>query len=147
MNLIRFDPIREMDQLFNRPLSAFLARWPRSTMETDEEMGWTPALDVSETDSEYLVRADLPAVEKDNISVTIEGDVLTISGERKFDHIDQNERVHRRESFRGMFSRSLSLPDDVSATGIRAENKDGVLTVHVPKTKSERAKAIEIKIQ
>ena len=61
--------------------------------------------------------------------------------------MEKSEKVHRRESFRGMFSRSLSMPDDVNADGIRAESKDGVLTVHIPKVKSERAKAIEIKVR
>ena len=98
-------------------------------------------LDVSETDAEYLVRADLPAVKKEDVSVTVENDAVTIAGERKFDKEEKSERVHRRESFRGLFSRSLSLPDNVDANGIRAESKDGVLTVHIPKTKSERLPA------
>jgi HSP20 family protein len=148
MNLVRWDPIRQMDQYFSRPLAGFLGRWPQMTTETEGEVSaWAPALDVSETDSEYLVRADLPAVKKDDVSVTIDNDVLTIAGERKFDREEKSEKVHRRESFRGMFSRSLSLPDNANASGVRAESKDGVLTVHVPKTKTERAKAIEIKVQ
>ena len=77
----------------------------------------------------------------------IDNDVLTISGERKFDKEEKSEKVHRRESFRGMFSRSLSLPEDVNASGVRADSRDGVLTIHVPKTKVERTKAIEIKVQ
>ncbi len=102
---------------------------------------------MSETDSEYLVRADLPAVKKEDVSVTVDDDGVTISGERKFEREEKSERVHRRESFCGKFSRSLSLPDNANAGGIRAESKDGVLTVHIPKTKSERSKAIEIKVQ
>jgi HSP20 family protein len=127
-----------------------MGRWPRMTTTTeadDEVSAWTPALDVSETDAEYLVRAELPAVKKEDVNVTIDDDVLTIAGERKFDKEEKSEKVHRRESFRGMFSRSLSLPDDANASGIRAESRDGVLTVHVPKTKTERSKAIEIKVQ
>jgi HSP20 family protein len=148
MNLVRWDPVREMDQLLSRPLGTLMGRWPRMTTEVDDEVSaWTPALDVSETDAEYLVRAELPAVKKEDVSVTIDDDVLTIAGERKFDKDDKSEKVHRRESFRGMFSRSLSLPDDANASGIRAESRDGVLTVHVPKTKIERTKAIEIKVQ
>jgi HSP20 family protein len=102
---------------------------------------------VSETESEYLVRADLPAVKKDDLRVTIDNDVLTIAGDRKFEKAEQSEKIHRRESLRGTFSRSLSLPENVNSLEIRAESSDGVLTVHVPKTKSERAKAIEIKVQ
>jgi len=148
MNLVRWDPIREIDQFFSRPLGSFMGRWPRLAAETDDEVSaWTPTLDVSETDSEYLVRADLPAVKREDVSVSIDDDVLTIAGERKFDKDEKSEKVHRRESFRGMFSRSLSLPDNANASGVRAESKDGVLTVHVPKTKAERTKTIEIKVQ
>lgn len=147
MNLVRWDPIREMDQLFSRPLGTFMGRWHRLPETDDAEPIWAPTLDVSEADGEYLVRADLPAVKKEDVSVTIDNDILTIAGERKFDKEEKSERVHRRESFRGMFSRSVSLPANADAGGIRAESKDGVLTVHIPKTKNEKAKAIEIKIQ
>jgi HSP20 family protein len=136
-----------MDQFFG-PLGSFMGRWPRLAADTDDrDSAWTPTLDVSETDSEYLVRADLPAVKKEDLSVTVDNDAVTIAGERKFDKEEKSERVHRRECFRGMFSRSLSLPENAEASGIRAESKDGVLTVHIPKTKSERSKAIEIKVQ
>jgi len=148
MNLVRWDPIREMDQFFARPLASFMGRWPRFAAERDDrESAWTPTLDMSETDSEYLVRADLPAVKKEDLSVTVDDDAVTIAGERKFDKEEKSERVHRRECFRGVFSRSLSLPDNTDERGIRAESKDGVLTVHIPKTKSERSKALEIKVQ
>jgi HSP20 family protein len=148
MNLVRWDPIREIDLFFSRPIGSFLSRGPRLAAETGDEVSvWTPTLDVSETDSEYLVRADLPAVKKEDVSVSINDDVLTIAGERKFDKEEKSEKVHRRESFRGMFSRSLSLPDNANASGVRAESRDGVLTVHVPKTTAERTKAIEIKVQ
>jgi len=147
MNIVRWDPIHEMDQFFSRPLGNLMfGRWQRSTVD-DGESAWTPTLDVSETEVEYLVRADLPAVKKEDVSVTIENDVLTIAGERKFDKVEDSERVHRRESAHGVFSRSLSLPENANAGGIRAESKDGVLTVHVPKAKVERTKAVEIKVQ
>jgi HSP20 family protein len=149
MNIVSWDPMLDVDQLFSRPLGGLLmGRWPRSLMKSEVgEAVWTPTLDVSETDAEYLVRADLPAVRKEDVSVTIEDDVLTIAGERKFEKQESSEKVHRRESIRGIFSRSLSLPDNANATGIRAESTDGVLTVHVPKTRAERTKAIEIKVQ
>ena len=149
MNLVRWDPLYEMDQFFSRPLSSYMGLRPRLTTETDDDApsAWTPTLDVSETEGEFLIRADLPSVKKDDVSVTIDNDVLTIAGERKFEKAEQSEKVHRRESLRGTFSRSLSLPDNVNRSDIHAESRDGVLTVHVPKTKSERARAIEIKVQ
>jgi HSP20 family protein len=148
MNLVRWDPIREMDQFFGQPIGRFIVRGSR--LATDEEEGvsaWAPTFDVSETDSEYLVRADLPAVKKEDVSVTIDSDILTIAGERKFDKVENSEKVHRRESLCGMFSRSLSLPENADENGVRAESKDGVLTVHVPKSKVGRTKSIEIKVQ
>jgi len=146
MNLVNWDPVREMDRFFGR--GSLMSRLSGQTAGMDTEVSaWTPTFDITETDSEYLVRADLPAVQKEDVNITIENDVLTIAGERKFDKEEKSEKVHRRESFRGMFSRSLSLPDNVNASGIRAESKDGVLTVHVPKSKGEQAKAIQIKIQ
>lgn len=149
MNLVRWDPLYEMDQFFSRPLSSYMGLRPRLTTETDDDApsAWTPTLDVSETEGEFLIRADLPSVKKDDVSVTIDDDVLTIAGERKFEKVEPSEKVHRRESLRGTFSRSLSLPDNVNRSDIHAESRDGVLTVHVPKTKSERARAIEIKVQ
>jgi HSP20 family protein len=148
MNLVRWDAIREMDQFFARPLGSFMGRLQHVATDADAaESAWTPTLDVSETDSEYVVRADLPAVKKEDVSVTVDQDAVTIAGERKFDKEEKSERMHRRECYRGTFSRSLSLPDNADANGIRAESKDGVLTVRIPKTKSERSKAIEIKVQ
>src|SRR5579864_8356922 len=107
MNVVRWDPIQELNQFFSRPLgSLMLGRGPsRSVSETDNaESGWVPSLDVSETEAEYLVRADLPAVKKGDVSVTIDNDVLTIAGERKFAKTEDSEKVHRRESLRGIFS-------------------------------------------
>jgi HSP20 family protein len=149
MNLVRWDPLYERDQFFSRPLGRFMGPWTRLTTETDDDApsAWTPTLDVSETEGEFLVRADLPAVKRDDVSVTIDNDVLTIAGERKFEKVEQSEKIHRRESLRGSFSRSLSLPDNVNRSDIHAESRDGVLTIHVLKTKSERAKAIEINVQ
>jgi CheY-like chemotaxis protein len=103
MNLVRWDPLSEVDQVISRPISSYLGRGPRLTTETDDDAPsvWTPTLDVSETDGEYLARADRPTVKKNDVSVTIDNDVLTIAGERKFEKAEQSEKVHRRESLRG----------------------------------------------
>lgn len=148
MNIARWDAIREMDQFFSLPIGSFITRRHRPATGTEESDGaWTPTLDVSETEDEYLVRADLPSVKKEDVSVMLDNDVLTIAGERKLDKEDKSEKVHRRESLRGMFTRSLSLPENVNASGVRADSKDGVLTIRIPKSKVERTKAIEIKVQ
>jgi len=108
---------------------------------------WAPSADISETDKEFLVRAELPAVKKEDVRVTIDGQMLTIEGERKQEKEDKTEKYHRVESFHGTFSRSFSLPDNISTDGIRCESKDGVLVVHIPKVQAAAAKAKQIKVE
>ena len=84
---------------------------------------------------------------KDDVHVTIDGDMLTISGERKQKTEETKEKVHRIETVYGRFSRSFTLPDNADTASIRAESKDGVITVHVAKTKVERKKSTQIKVQ
>jgi HSP20 family protein len=105
---------------------------------------WAPTADISETDKEYLIRAELPAVKKEDVRVTIERGMLTIEGERKHQSEEKSEKLHRIESFYGTFSRSFSLPENVNADAIRCESKDGVLTVHIPKIEKEKPKQIVV---
>jgi HSP20 family protein len=136
-------------------MDRFMARmnpaqfWPsgRALPEfTDSKLQWAPSADISETDQEYLVRAELPAVQKEDVHVTLEDGVLTIRGERRQRQTEKTEKFHRVESFSGEFSRSFSLPDDADATGVRAESKDGVLTVHIPKRAVARPAPLQIKV-
>jgi HSP20 family protein len=147
MALIRWEPFGSSDFGFNRMPSLF-GRW-RSPLENDLEAAreWLPSTDISETDKEYLIRAELPAVRKEDVRVTADDGMIRIEGERKH-HSEQNdERVHRAESFYGSFSRSFSLPENVDSSAIRCESRDGVLTVHVPKKAVEKAKARQIKVE
>jgi len=146
MSLIRWEPFTGMDDLFGR-MPGF-GRWPRA-FETNGRSApeWTPPVDISETDSEYLIRAELPAVKKEDVRVTVDDRMLTISGERRQKTEEKNERTHRVETVYGKFSRSFTLPENVDANAIRAESKDGVITVHVAKTRVEPRKPTEIKVQ
>ena len=108
---------------------------------------WRPAANISETDNEYLIKAELPEVSKDDIDVSVHDGVITIKGERRMENTEENEKQHRIESFYGSFSRSFSLPADVDESGIRAESKDGVLKVILPKAKVEKPKAIDIQVK
>jgi HSP20 family protein len=134
-----------MDNLFGRMPS--LLRWPRLDTEGETRMEWSPATDISETDKEYLIRAALPAVSKEDVRVTIEGGMLTISGERKQRDEEKKEKFHRVESFYGSFSRSFTLPENADSSKIQAQYKDGMVTVHVPKATPEPRKLTEIKVQ
>jgi HSP20 family protein len=148
-NLVRWDPFSEMDRVFGRWMPRSLLSWPRLALSENggSKLEWSPSADISETDEEYLLRAELPAVNKEDVKVTVDAGMLTIEGERKQQTEEKNERVHRTESFYGHFERSFSLPENVDATTIRCESKDGVLTVHIPKKEIEKKKPIEIKIQ
>jgi len=144
MSLVRWEPFGTFDDMFDR-LPTLLGRWPRSSLGSARE--WSPSVNISETPAEYLIRAELPAVKKEDVRVTFDDGMITISGERKQQEEQKNERMHRVESFYGSFSRSFSVPDAIDVDAIRAESKDGVLTVHVPKTQTEAKQPTQIKVQ
>jgi HSP20 family protein len=146
MSLVRWEPFAALDDTFNRLMPSLFGRNPRFLLGDGGEtkFEWTPSADISETGQEYLIRAELPAVKKEDIKVSIDRGMITIEGERKQKTEDKNEKFHRVESFYGSFTRSFSLPENVNAEGIRCETKDGVLTVHVPKTPAEKPKQIKV---
>jgi HSP20 family protein len=147
MSLIRWEPFTGVDDVFARMPSLF-GRWPGALeRETRRALDWAPSVDITETDAEYLIRAELPAVQKDDVRITVDEGTLTISGERKQKTEEKKEKVHRVETVFGKFSRSFSLPDNADAASIRAESKDGVITVHVAKARVEPRKPTEIKVQ
>ncbi len=145
MNIVRWDPFADVEAMFSRMVPV---RWPRLAPEQNggRAVEWSPAADISETEKEYVIRAELPAVKKEDVQVTFEAGVITIKGQRKQRTEDKNEKFHRIESFCGTFERSFSLPENVDAEGISCQSKDGVLTVHLPKTvvKSEQPKRISV---
>jgi HSP20 family protein len=146
MNVIRWDPFGGMDEMFSR-FPSMLERWARLSGSGEKSIDWSPSADISETDQEYLIRASLPAVRKEDVKVTVEDGMLTVSGERRQQDEQKDEKLHKVESFYGSFSRSFSLPEGIDASAIRAESKDGVLTIHVPKTRAETKKPTTIKVQ
>jgi HSP20 family protein len=144
MNLIRWEPFASSDELFNRLLPSLLGRLPRT--EGDSRFEWSPSADISETEKEYLIRAELPAVKKEDVKVTVDHGMITIEGERKQEQEDKTEKYHRVESFQGSFTRSFSLPENADADAIRCDSKDGVLTVHSPKTVPQKSQAKRIHV-
>jgi HSP20 family protein len=148
MSLIRREPFRDMDDFFNRVIGGSSMRWPRFVADDQNRaLEWAPSADISETDKEFLIKAELPAVKKEDVHVTVENGLITIKGERKLEKEDKTEKQHRVERFYGTFERSFSLPDNVNTAAIQAESKDGVLTVRIPKTKTEAPKAIQVSVQ
>jgi HSP20 family protein len=146
MNVIRWEPFAAMDEMFNR-FPNMLERWARMSGGGEKGMDWLPSVDISETNQEYLIRASLPAVKKEDVNVTVEDGMLTLSGQRRQKEEQKDEKVHKTESFYGTFSRTFSLPEGTDTSAIRAESKDGVLTIHVPKSKTEAKKPTTIKVQ
>jgi HSP20 family protein len=107
---------------------------------------WAPLVDISEDDKEYLIKAELPEVKKEDVKVTAEEGTLTIMGERKFEKEEKGKKYHRVERAYGSFVRNFSLPDDASPAQVSAEFKDGVLSVHLAKTERARPQQIEVKV-
>jgi HSP20 family protein len=107
---------------------------------------WSPLVDISEDDKEYLIKAELPDVKKEDVKVTAEAGTLTIMGERKFEKEVKGRKYHRVERAYGSFGRSFSLPDDASPAKVSAEFKDGMLTVHLVKDEKAKPQQVEVKI-
>ncbi len=146
--LAKWDPLRELDDFSNRLSSVF----ERSPVQKRDENGWfiqgkwAPLVDISEDEQEYLIKAELPGIEKDQVKVTVENGILLITGERTSEHEEKNRKYHRVERSYGSFIRSFSLPDDADGTKVKAEFKNGVLKVHLPKDENAKPKSIEIKV-
>ena len=144
-----WDPFRELGEFENR-LARFFGRPLSATNGGEKEAlsvtEWAPAVDITEDDKEYLVKAELPGLKKEEVKITVENGELTISGERKSEKEEKNKKYHRIERSYGSFVRSFTLPDVVSSDKVNAEFKDGLLTVHLPKDEKARPKTVEVKV-
>ena len=143
-------PVKAFESYFDRlePFFSgdFMPRiaWPRKLDITAE---WRPSADIIEKKDEYLVKAELPEVKKEDVKIEVVEGQLKIRGERKFTVDEKKDTVHRVETFYGKFVRSFALPENVDVTKIRAECAEGVLTVHIPKVVAAMPKPIEISVQ
>lgn len=138
-----------MEELQGR-LSSLLqqapARWNGSKEESMTVAQWAPLVDITEDDREYVIKAELPEVRKEDVKVTVEHGTLNLSGERTLEKEENGRRYHRIERSYGAFVRSFVLPDDADASKVNAEFKDGVLRVRVQKHEQALPKSIEIKV-
>jgi HSP20 family protein len=148
-----WNPLRDLEELQNRLLGAFdrpLGRMALRQDGDDESLRlsqWAPMVDITEDKNEYLIKADLPEVKREDLHVTVENGVLTVTGERKFEKEEKDKKYHRVERSYGSFTRSFSLPDDADSAKVNAEFKDGVLKVHVAKLEKAKQKAIDVKVE
>lgn len=146
--LTRWNPMKELEEMEKR-LSTLFGRAPLKNGEREEAMTvaeWSPLVDISEDEKEYLIKAELPELKKEDIKVSVHEDVMTISGERKSEKEEKGKKYHRIERSYGSFMRSFTLPEDADATKVVAECKDGILRVRLPKTEKPKAKSVEIKV-
>lgn len=145
-----WDPFRDLGTFENR-LEKFFGRPLVTGNGGDKESmtvtQWSPLVDITEDDKEYVVKAELPDLKKEEVKVTVENGELTISGERKFEKEEKGKKYHRIERSYGSFLRSFTLPEGVSGEKVAADFKDGVLQVHLPKDEKAKPKAIEVKVQ
>jgi len=144
----RWDPFKELEEMEKR-LSTLLGRAPARTDGEKEAMTvaeWSPLVDITEDEKEYVIKAELPEMKKEDVKLTVENDVLTISGERKYEKEEKGKKYHRVERAYGSFVRSFTLPEDADGSNVSAEYKDGVLKVHLPKSEKAKPKAIEVKV-
>jgi HSP20 family protein len=145
----RWNPWREFEDMEKR-LSTIFGRPPiAASGEKKEAMAvaeWSPLVDISEDDKGYVVKAELPEMKKEEIKINVLDDVLSISGERKYEKEEKGKKYHRVERAYGSFMRSFTLPEDADGSKVSAEYKDGVLNVRLPKSEKARPKSIEVKV-
>lgn len=148
MTLVRWDPLRDLEDMSNRFNRIF--NHPALPQTNGKEIlilaDWVPSVDVSETDGEYQIKAEIPDVKKEDVKVIVEDGVLTIQGERKREKEEKGKKYHRVERSYGSFVRSFTLPDLVDEEMVKAEFKDGVLNLQLPKSEKAKPKAIEITV-
>lgn len=148
MTLIRWEPFRELDHFLARCGPTF-GRLPADGTAARGRAGeavWTPAANLTETENDYLITAELPGVRKDDVKVTVDEDLITISGERRNEREHKDEKQHRIECSYGSFARSFRLPEDADLAAISAESSNGMLKVRVPKKPAARARTIEVQV-
>lgn len=144
MALMRWDPFRELEDMSSRLNRLFGPRGEtQSTLATAD---WAPTVDIVESPEEFVVKAELPEVKKEDVKVTVEDGTLFIRGERKLEKEEKGKKFHRIERSYGSFLRSFVLPDNVDGAHVRAEYKDGLLNVRLPKVERKGPTATEVKV-
>lgn len=143
MALVRWDPIRdltalqgEVNRLFSRVGSS----------DIGDRQAWSPSIDVIETDDAVKLKAELPGMDPKDINIEVQDNVLTVSGERRFEEEVKEDKYYRIERRYGSFSRSISMPQTIDENGIQANYDNGLLEIVVPKTEIARPKKIQVSV-
>ncbi len=148
MTLVKYNPTNSlfglksnMDKLFDEFFGLDKGVWPESALNV------VPAVDLEETEDAFKITAELPGMTKKDIKITLENNVLSISGEKKAEKETKDKNFHRVERSYGKFHRAFELPGAVNRDKIEAEYKDGILSISVPKTEEAKPKQIEVKVK
>ncbi len=141
--LSRWDPLRDLQRVQDEMSRLFEER---GLAREGESVGWTPRVDIFEDDEVVSLRFDLAGVEPKDVDIRFENGVLTLRGERKLEKDEKKDNYHRVELSYGTFTRSFSLPQTIDAEKIRAESKNGILSVLLPKKPEAKPKAIQVKV-
>jgi HSP20 family protein len=148
MTLTKWDPFKDLVTLQDR-MNRLFDESVRNVRPGDEALSsaiWSPAVDIYETEDEVVVKAELPEVNQKDIDVQIENSTLTLRGERKFNKETKKENFHRIERAYGSFSRSFTLPSTIDQEKIRADYKDGILKISMPKREETKPKQIKVAV-
>jgi len=147
MSYVRWDPWKSIGFLQNR-INQMIADSASDPLIEDEiaRCEWKPAVDILDTAEGVIIKADLPGVKKENVSVELKDNMMTLKGERTADIPVENEKCYRRERCFGSFFRAFTLPGRISADHIRAVLKDGVLEIHFPKPEAEKPRQIHVHV-
>ena len=139
MNMTQWNPFRDL-------FTSRMLNLPDLFRDEQTQRSWVPSVDVTENETEYLVKAEIPDVKSEDVKVTVRDGVLTIKGERKFEKKTENEKVHILERSFGSFSRTFSLPKDSNPEGVKAYFKNGLLNISIPKRAEVQPKEVEVNV-
>ena len=141
MNLVHFNPFKEMDSLFSRFRHDMNGDF---NLQSFTQSDWVPPVDINESDKDFLITVEVPQIDKHDIKVQVQNGMLNISGERKYENEDK--KAHRIERYYGSFQRSFKLPDNVKEDEIHADHKNGVLYLSLPKSEETTPALLDIKV-
>lgn len=145
--LARWDPFKELSSLREEIDRLFDSFFGRKSFFAEQELSFSPAIDVEETNNSFLIKAEVPGMKKEDIKVAVDEDGITISGERKREKEEKGKTYHRIERAYGKFKRYIPFPKEVEPDRAKASYKDGILEIEIPKSERAKPKEIEIKIE
>lgn len=147
MELTKWEPLREIEDFFDRYSRSLAFPFARSSSDLFANGGWAPRVDVSENDDAFVIKAEIPGVDKDDVKVSLENGILTLQGERRQEREEKGWRYHRMERSYGHFMRSFTLPTNVDETHLKASFHNGLLEVDLPKLEQSPAQALQVPVE